>query len=51
VRILVRLALAAAVVAVLPTAPADAVYCKDPLTEVCNTVCDVSQILDRPCLR
>lgn len=50
-RNLARVVLVAATLSVLPTASADAVYCREPLTEVCNTLCDINRALGRPCLR
>lgn len=51
-RTMLKLALAAGVaVAVLPTSSANAIYCREPLTTACQTLCDVAQALDKPCLR
>lgn len=47
-----RLALVSAVAAVaLPAAPASAYACLEPLSEVCNTMCQVYLELGRPCPR
>ncbi len=50
-RTLARFVLVAAVVAVLPSAPAEAIKCQEPLNLVCETLCDVNQTLGRPCLK
>lgn len=47
-----RLVLAAAVAAVvLPAPSANAIACKEPLTEACYTICRVYIELGRPCPR
>lgn len=50
-RNLARIVLVACALAVLPTASADAIQCQQPFTLACQTLCDVSQALDRPCLK
>jgi hypothetical protein len=53
VRQTLRLALAAAAVAALtaPAAPASAIYCREPLTSACATLCRVLTTLGEPCPR
>ena len=47
-----RLAVVAGVAAfALPTAPANAIYCGPVLDEACRLVCEVNQMLDKPCLK
>lgn len=50
-RNLARVVLVAAALSVVPAPSASAVYCYEPLAEVCNTLCDINRALGRPCLR